>query len=304
MPIKRIIGGKHILADLTLPYGKVVHDYLEEEPKLNIIDWKIREDPHSTDFSKRENVLKAISMPIFSPSFSNTDKFEMHDREHYIFRYKTTPEAIAKAIPEPLIQNEENEVVIIFTKTDGSGLANYSKCEMFIPCQYKGEHVLFEVQGYADSSASRTTGREVLGQPLKYGNPNVEIKGDTIVAKLEYSESEVVTASMAYNYGKINSKTAENFLRIPYVNLKLIPGSSGKAKIAYLTKFQYEDIKITESYFAPADLELLPHINAPFSDFPVLEVIRGSFIKADLSLGDCQVLHDYVKNKSNDSLII
>lgn len=28
LPIKKIIGGAHILADITLPYGRVVHDYL------------------------------------------------------------------------------------------------------------------------------------------------------------------------------------------------------------------------------------------------------------------------------------
>jgi acetoacetate decarboxylase len=28
LPIRRIVGGRHFIADLTLPYGKVVHDYL------------------------------------------------------------------------------------------------------------------------------------------------------------------------------------------------------------------------------------------------------------------------------------
>jgi acetoacetate decarboxylase len=29
LPIKRIIGGRHFIADLTLPYGKVLYDYLK-----------------------------------------------------------------------------------------------------------------------------------------------------------------------------------------------------------------------------------------------------------------------------------
>jgi acetoacetate decarboxylase len=29
LPVKRIIGGKHFIADLTLPYGRVLHDYLK-----------------------------------------------------------------------------------------------------------------------------------------------------------------------------------------------------------------------------------------------------------------------------------
>ncbi len=29
LPVKRIIGGRHFIADLTLPWGKVIHDYLK-----------------------------------------------------------------------------------------------------------------------------------------------------------------------------------------------------------------------------------------------------------------------------------
>jgi acetoacetate decarboxylase len=28
LPVRRIVGGRHFIADLTLPYGRVVHDYL------------------------------------------------------------------------------------------------------------------------------------------------------------------------------------------------------------------------------------------------------------------------------------
>ncbi|MDQ2695472.1 MAG: acetoacetate decarboxylase [Pseudomonadota bacterium] len=30
LPVKKIIGGKHFVADLTLPYGRVLHDYLRD----------------------------------------------------------------------------------------------------------------------------------------------------------------------------------------------------------------------------------------------------------------------------------
>ena len=28
LPVKKVIGGTHFIADLTLPYGRVLHDYL------------------------------------------------------------------------------------------------------------------------------------------------------------------------------------------------------------------------------------------------------------------------------------
>lgn len=30
LPVRRTIGGRHVIADLTLPYGRVLHDYLKE----------------------------------------------------------------------------------------------------------------------------------------------------------------------------------------------------------------------------------------------------------------------------------
>lgn len=30
LPVKKIVGGKHFIADLTLPYGEVLHDYLRD----------------------------------------------------------------------------------------------------------------------------------------------------------------------------------------------------------------------------------------------------------------------------------
>ena len=31
LPVRRVVGGKHILADVTLPFGRVAHDYLATE---------------------------------------------------------------------------------------------------------------------------------------------------------------------------------------------------------------------------------------------------------------------------------
>jgi len=29
LPVRRIVGGRHFIADLTLPAGRVIHDYLK-----------------------------------------------------------------------------------------------------------------------------------------------------------------------------------------------------------------------------------------------------------------------------------
>ncbi|MBL8448171.1 MAG: acetoacetate decarboxylase [Zoogloeaceae bacterium] len=32
LPVRKVLGGSHFVADLTLPYGRVIHDYLAEAP--------------------------------------------------------------------------------------------------------------------------------------------------------------------------------------------------------------------------------------------------------------------------------
>jgi acetoacetate decarboxylase len=34
LPVRRIVGATHFIADLTLPYGRVVHDYKIAQPQM------------------------------------------------------------------------------------------------------------------------------------------------------------------------------------------------------------------------------------------------------------------------------
>ena len=37
LPVKRVLGGRHFIADLTLPYGRVLYDYLREQEDLEAL---------------------------------------------------------------------------------------------------------------------------------------------------------------------------------------------------------------------------------------------------------------------------
>jgi len=299
LPIKRFAGGKHIIADLTLPYGRVLHDYLQDKELANY-DWNVKEHPSVLDFSKKEDVLKSVGMPLVAPSYSGTP-FELKNREHLIFRYRSDPEAIARALPEPLIPNEKDEVLLIFTKTEGSGIGKYGKCDMFIPAYYHGKYVFYGVQGYVDASASRTAGREVYGLPLKVGQPNFKVEKDTLVANLRYSDQEIVMGTMTYHYSQLNSITAKQFLKTPQINLKFIPGvQQGKIDVAGLTMFHYEDVVIKEAYKGPANLHIVPHVNAPICDLPIIEMLEGNVILADVTMSEAKLVHDYILDKSHN----
>lgn len=72
LPVRKVLGGKHIKADITLPYGRVLHDYIKEAGGLEQakeIAGKHR-DYTTLDFSNPNDILKTTSMPIIAPSFS------------------------------------------------------------------------------------------------------------------------------------------------------------------------------------------------------------------------------------------
>jgi acetoacetate decarboxylase len=88
-----------------------------------------------------------------------------------------------------------------------------------------------------------------------------------------------VTASLA----------APNFL------LKIIPHADGTARICELVEYSLEEITVKGAWTGPAALHLHPHALAPVAELPVLEVISGVHIIADLTLGLGKVAYDYLR---------
>lgn len=96
LPVRKIRGGKHILADLTLPYGEVIFDYTKEE-----ISDEVKEQELASPNLTRSKVLQASSMPVSAPSFTK-GPFRLHNREIMRIRYQTDPELLPAHLPEDL----------------------------------------------------------------------------------------------------------------------------------------------------------------------------------------------------------
>ena len=112
-------------------------------------------------------------------------------------------------MPDSLYANKENIVVAQWINTHGTGLGNYSKFEVFIPCEDEhGNAYNFGVYSFVNSSgtswptppyiiqneltfgniAAITAGREVWGEPHKFGDPIFEVSKDTINGQLNYAQ--------------------------------------------------------------------------------------------------------------------
>jgi acetoacetate decarboxylase len=83
-------------------------------------------------------------------------------------------------------------------------------------------------------------------------------------------------------------------LNEPGFLLKIIPHVSGDPRVCELVRFQFIGISLRGAWTGRATLDLLPHAVAPIGSLPVVEVISGVHLIADLTLDMGVVVHDYL----------
>ena len=67
-----------------------------------------------------------------------------------------------------------------------------------------------------------------------------------------------------------------------------------RERICELVEYFLEDVTVKGAWTGPAALELFHHALAPVARLPVLEVISGTHIQTDMTLGLGHVIHDYL----------
>ena len=79
------------------------------------------------------------SMPLSGPSYKHPP-FRFVDREYLIITYKTDPECLRRAVPEPLQPDPSHTVLYEFIRMPNSyGFGSYTESGIVIPCVFEGE---------------------------------------------------------------------------------------------------------------------------------------------------------------------
>jgi acetoacetate decarboxylase len=293
LPVRKVLGGKHFLADITLPYGNVMYDYLKERKQGTLYKGT---NPNALT---PEKILNSTAMPVIAPSYAK-GPLGLHDREYFILRYQTDEGVLQKFLPDKLFANKDNEVIVQWITTRGTGIGDYSKFEVLIPCtDERGNVYRFGVFSFLNSSAPITEGREVWGQPQKFAHPTVGLEKDTINGSLEYSKMQVANGTMRYKQRPMDERVAIDFMTVPYLYLKLIPDVRGAPEIAQLVELNPNDVRIHSAWEGDAALHLIDHANAPVADLPVRKVIGGLNLVVDMTFGAGSVRHDYLAGRTD-----
>ena len=243
---------------------------------------------------KSEDVRRnAYAMPLTSPAFP-PGPYRFVNREFLIITYRTDMDALREVVPEPLEISEPIVKFEFIRMPDSTGFGDYTESGQVIPVKFRGEAGGYVHSMYLNDEAPIAGGRELWGFPKKLASPKLGVEVDTLLGTLDYGPVRIATATMGYKYRTLDLEVIKASLLGPSYLLKIIPHVDGKPRICELVRYFLEDVTVKGAWTGPAALELAHHALAPVARLPVLEVLSGTHLVSDLTLGMGTVVHDYL----------
>lgn len=235
----------------------------------------------------------AFAMPLTSPAFP-PGPYRFVDREFLIVTYRTDHAALRAVVPEPLQVGEPIVKYEFIRMPDSTGFGDYTESGQVIPVTFEGQAGGYVHSMYLNDEAPIAGGREIWGFPKKLAAPSLTVETDTLLGTLDYGSVRVATATMGYKHHVLDTSVLLAALLAPNYLLKIIPHVDGSARICELVRYFLEDVTVKGAWTGPAALELAHHALAPVARLPVLEVLSGTHILTDMTLGLGSVIHDYL----------
>ena len=235
----------------------------------------------------------AFAMPLTSPAFP-PGPYRFLNREFLIVTYRTDLDALRAVVPEPLQITEPLVRYEFIRMPDSTGFGDYTESGQVVPVTFEGKAGGYVHSMYLNDEAPIAGGRELWGFPKKLAAPSLTIEKDTLLGTLDYGSVRVATATMGYKHCTLDPTPVQVAMLAPNYLLKIIPHVDGSPRRCELVRYFLEDVNIKGCWTGPAALELAHHALAPVARLPVLEVISGTHILSDMTLGLGSVIYDYL----------
>ncbi len=236
---------------------------------------------------------KAFAMPLTSPAFP-IGPYRFRNREYLIITYRTDPDRLRTVVPEPL-QIEEPVVKYEFIRMpDSTGFGDYAESGQVIPVSLNGRKGGYTHCMFLNDHPPIAAGRELWGFPKKLADPTLKAEIDTLVGELHYHQLRIAVGTMGYKHRQADLAAVKAALAAPNFLLKIIPHVDGTLRICELVEYSLTEIDLKGAWTGPAQLSLMSHALAPLAELPVLEVVSGLHLIADLTLPLGRVVYDYL----------
>jgi acetoacetate decarboxylase len=241
----------------------------------------------------------AFAMPLNNPAYPR-GPYRFYNREFVVISYRTDPEILRAVVPEPLEVVGDTVNYEFIRMPDSTGFGDYTETGQVIPVRFKDAKGEVQEGGYVhamylDDNSPIAGGREIWGFPKKLATPMISHENETLVCTLHYGSVLCVSATMGYKHRAADLAAVKAALSAPNYLLKIIPHVDGTPRICELVEYELTDVNLKGAWTGPAALTLASHALAPLAELPVLEIVSGMHIIADLTLPLGKVVHDYLR---------
>jgi len=232
----------------------------------------------------------------FAPAFPDPP-FQFKGNRIAVLVFKTTPEALQKLVPKPLLPMPTNLIFIYFSKLTviyGSTTYPYLEVAIGVPVMYQGAIAYFYPLLYLDKIMAVTVGREIWGYHKKGGDITFNIEGNQITGTLDRLGTRLINFNFTIGEKLPPDTPQANF---PPYCLKIIPSVEKGAPpdVKQITSTVIRDKKVHELYKGTGTLEFTSGEFDPLGEIPVLEIVSGSYSVEDLIFDHGKVIYDYLK---------
>ncbi|MEV6610523.1 acetoacetate decarboxylase [Kutzneria sp. NPDC051319] len=245
---------------------------------------------------KASEVARRLATPLTAPAWAPV-RARFTDREYLNIVYRTDPEALRAAVPEPLEIDEPLVRFEVMKMGDSTSYGPYTESGQVIPVRFGEERGEYLHAMYLDNVAATVAGREISAYPKTAGSPRLFAEAGALVGTLDVGTQRVATGTMGYKHYEMDLDEARTELTLPTYMVKIVPGYEREPRVAELVRTQITDITVKAAWTGPARLQLFQHVLAPLADLPVLEVVSANHIITDLTLSGVQPVFDYLKER-------
>ena len=248
--------------------------------------------------SVKGSPYSAWTIPKNAPLFPRFP-IEYRDVEILTTVYRTDGRSIADHLIDPVESTGDIVMIHFYHMPDVAGMGEVQEANIMTGVKVStplGDHFGgFSTHLFISSDVGLSQGREIHGQPKKFGNTKIEVRGDTIVAEISRNGIAVARSTTPFKYQKAHIEELSAYFPFKEnINHKIVRNIDGTEGINQITSRVLSDVVVKDCWKGPATLTLEPNISAPLYRLPVLETLESFYWKVDFTLVPGEILIDFL----------
>lgn len=245
--------------------------------------------------AKKKNAGRAqhaYSMPEMSELYGQPP-YEYRDSKQLLVIFRTDPKFLRTLVPAPLVADPQGTMFCVISEFFVSGFGHYFEMGIAATATFQRRAVNQMLYLVLDNDIAICGGREIWGFPKKLGRVGLDTSDGVMRGTVERGGIQLVEAAVQLKEFGDPAELAGSY---EYISRKLIPSVKNGAPpdVLQLTSTVLQNVVVREVHKGPATLRFGMSPADPFHRIPVEEIVGGYYYHTDFTLGDGEVVHDYL----------